>query len=34
MPNPQLFGKTIDKDLFEYFLENLDKEDRFKRYLA
>lgn len=30
----KLFAQNMDKDLFEYFLENLDKEDRFKRYLG
>ena len=30
----KLFKETIDKNLFKYFLENLDKKDRFNRYLA
>ncbi len=30
----KIFGETMDKDLFEYFLKNLDKEDRFNEYLA
>jgi hypothetical protein len=30
----KLFKETLDKSLLEYFLENLDKEDKFKKYLA
>ena len=30
----KLFVETLDKDLFGYFLENLDKEDRFNEYLV
>ena len=30
----KLFKGKIDKNLFKYFLENLDKKDRFNKYLA